>query len=137
MPAGEFRCPGESNLGRMTFARQRQFFGQPPQGTFLSTDFNRLSLPCRRMARNAGLDRAESRLTPTWTDQRMATDELKTEGEPTKPYVLYRVGGNERIMERIVDGHSVEDLFKEHRRRLNWKYAVYHHGKRIFLPRWG
>jgi hypothetical protein len=27
----------------------------------------------------------------------MATDELKTEGEPMKPYVLYRVGANANI----------------------------------------
>jgi hypothetical protein len=67
----------------------------------------------------------------------MATDELKTEGEPMKLYVLYRVGANDGIIEPIAEGDSVEDLFKAHRRRLNWKYAVYHHGKRIFLPRWG
>jgi hypothetical protein len=29
----------------------------------------------------------------------MATDELKTEGEP-KPYVLYRIGANDEIIER-------------------------------------
>jgi hypothetical protein len=67
----------------------------------------------------------------------MATDELKTEGEPTKPYVLYRIDANDGIIEPIAEGDSVEDLFKPHRRRLNWKYAVYHHGKQIFLPRWG
>jgi hypothetical protein len=68
----------------------------------------------------------------------MATDErVKIEDEPTKPYVLYRVGANDEIIERIAEGDSVEDLFKAHRRRLNWKYAAYHHGKRIFLPRWG
>ena len=66
----------------------------------------------------------------------MATDELKTEGEPTKPYVLYRVGANDEIIERIAEGDSVEDLFKLHRRRLNSKYAVYHRGKKIFLPSW-
>jgi len=66
----------------------------------------------------------------------MAPDELKTEGEPTKPYVLYRVGANDEIIERIAEGDSVEDLFKAQRRRLNLKYAVYHHGKQIFLPRW-
>ena len=54
-----------------------------------------------------------------------------------KLYVLYRVGANDGIIEPIAEGDSVEDLFKAHRRRLNWKYAVYHHGKRIFLPRWG
>jgi hypothetical protein len=67
----------------------------------------------------------------------LATDELKTEAEPTKPYVLYRVGANDEIIERIAEGDSVEDLFKVHRRRLNSKYAVYHRGKQIFLPaRW-
>jgi hypothetical protein len=66
----------------------------------------------------------------------LATDEPKTEGEPTKPYVLYRVGANDEIIERIAEGDSVEDLFKVHRRRLNSKYAVYHRGKKIFLPRW-
>jgi hypothetical protein len=66
----------------------------------------------------------------------MATDELKSEGEPVKPYVLYRVGAYDEIIVPIAEGNSVEDLFKAHRRRLNWKYAVYHHGKQIFLPRW-
>jgi hypothetical protein len=64
-------------------------------------------------------------------------DELKTEGEQTKPYVLYRVGANNELIERIAEAESVEDLFKAQRRRLNLKYAVYHHGKQIFLPRWG
>jgi hypothetical protein len=73
----------------------------------------------------------------TWKDHIMATDELKTEREPTKPYILYRVGANDEIIERIAEGDFVEDLFKAHRRRLNWKYAVYHHGEQIFLPRWG
>jgi hypothetical protein len=67
----------------------------------------------------------------------MATDELKTEREPTKPYILYRVGANDEVIGRIVEGDSVEDLFKAQRRRLNLKYAVYHRGKQIFLPRWG
>jgi hypothetical protein len=66
----------------------------------------------------------------------MATDELKTEGEPMKPYVLYRVGANNEIIERIAEGDSVEEVFKAHRRRLNWNYAVYHQDKQIFLPRW-
>jgi hypothetical protein len=67
----------------------------------------------------------------------MATDERKTEGEPTKLYVLYRVCANGEIIERIAEGDFVEDLFKAHRHRLNWKYAVYHHSTQIFLPRWG
>jgi len=65
----------------------------------------------------------------------LATDKVKTEGEP-KPYVLYRVGANDEIIERLAEGDSVEDLFKVRRRRLNSKYAVYHRGKKIFLPRW-
>ena len=70
-----------------------------------------------------------------WKDH-LATDELKTEGEP-KPYVLYRVGADDEIIERVAEGDSVEDLFKVHRGRLNSKYAVYHRGKQIFLPpRW-
>ena len=67
----------------------------------------------------------------------MATDEVKTEGEPTKPYILYRVGANDEIIERIAEADSVEDLFKAQRRQLHLKYAVYHHAKQIFLPRWG
>ena len=67
----------------------------------------------------------------------MATDELKTASEPAKPYVLYWVGPNDEIIECIAAGNSVEDLFKAHRRRLNWKYAVYYRGKQIFLPLWG
>jgi hypothetical protein len=45
----------------------------------------------------------------------MATDEVKTEGERTKPYVLYRVGANDEIIERIAEADSVEDLFKAQR----------------------
>ena len=68
----------------------------------------------------------------------MATQErFDIKGDPTKPYVLYRTGANEEIIECIADGDSVEDLFKAHRRQLNSKYAVYHHGKRLFLPRGG
>ncbi len=67
----------------------------------------------------------------------MAPDELKTEDEPTKPYVLYRIGANNELIERIAEGGSIEDLSNAQRRRLNWRYAVYHHGKQIFLPRWG
>ena len=37
----------------------------------------------------------------------MAADEVKTEGEPTKRYVLYRVGANDEIIERIAEGDSV------------------------------
>jgi hypothetical protein len=75
------------------------------------------------------LELPASFLTVNWKDL-LATDELKTEGEPTKPYVLYRVGANDEIIERIAEGDSVEDLFKVHRRRLNSKYVVYHRGKK-------
>lgn len=67
---------------------------------------------------------------------RMATEGpfKKMEGELIKPYVLCRIGENDEIIERLAEGESVEDLFKAHRRQLNSKYAVYHHGKRLFLP---
>jgi hypothetical protein len=58
-------------------------------------------------------------------------------GELTKPYVLCRIGENDETIERLAEGESVEDLFKAHRRQLNSKYAVYHRGKRLFLPRGG
>ena len=66
----------------------------------------------------------------------MATDGpfKKMEAELTKPYILCRIGENDEIIEHLAEGESVEDLFKAHRRRLNWKYTAY---KRIFLPRWG
>ena len=69
----------------------------------------------------------------------MATDGpfKKMEGELTKPYVLCRIGENDEIIEHLAEGESVEDLFKAHRRQLNSKYAVYYHGKRLFLPRGG
>ena len=45
----------------------------------------------------------------------MAADEPNTASE-AKPYVLYRVGPNDAIIERIAEAESVEDLFKAHRR---------------------
>jgi hypothetical protein len=67
----------------------------------------------------------------------MAADGLskKAEGELTKPYVLCRIGENDEIIEHLAQGDSIEELFKAHRRQLNSRYAVYHHGKRLFLPR--
>ena len=63
----------------------------------------------------------------------MVRDEpFKMEGGAVKPYVLYRIGANDEIIERIAEGDFKEDLFKAHRRRLDWKYAIYHHRRRIF-----
>jgi hypothetical protein len=78
---------------------------------------------------------------PTRMDEvQMTADDdepFKMGGEPAKPYVLYRIGANDEIIERIAEGDSVEDLYKAHRRRLDWKYAIYHNRQRLAVPREG
>jgi hypothetical protein len=63
----------------------------------------------------------------------MPTDEpIKVEGEPSKAYALYSLGLNdEPIHTRIAEADTLEELNAKHKRRGDWKYAVYHHRKRI------
>jgi hypothetical protein len=53
----------------------------------------------------------------------MTTDD-GIEGEPMKPYVLYRIGLQDEIIERVADADSLEELSKL-RRRKDWSYRVY------------
>jgi hypothetical protein len=63
---------------------------------------------------------------------KMATGErMKVEGELNKPYVLFRLGAHDEPIERLADGDTLEEMNAKHHRRLDWKYGVYHHRKRI------
>jgi hypothetical protein len=62
----------------------------------------------------------------------MAKDErMEIEGKLNKPYVLFRLGANDKPIERLADGDTLEEMNAKHKRRLDWKYGVYRHRKRI------
>jgi hypothetical protein len=58
------------------------------------------------------------------------TKRMKIEGKPVRPYSLYRIGLNDEIIELVVRADTLEEL-DAHRRRPDWKYAIYENRKRI------
>ena len=58
------------------------------------------------------------------------TKRMKIEGKPVRPYNLYRIGLNDEIIELIVRADTLEEL-EAHRRRPDWKYAIYQNRKKI------
>jgi hypothetical protein len=58
----------------------------------------------------------------------VTTDKIEIKGERVKPYVLYGVGLNDEIIQRVAEANSLEELDKV-RRRKDWKYRVYHNRK--------
>jgi hypothetical protein len=62
----------------------------------------------------------------------MATDRpIPIEGEPSKPWQLWRTHKGEQI-EKVAEGETREELAK-HKRRLDWTYDIYHN--RRLVPR--
>lgn len=51
-------------------------------------------------------------------------------GKPVRPYSLYRIGLNDEIIELVLRADTLEEL-EAHRRRPDWKYAIYQNRKRI------
>jgi hypothetical protein len=55
---------------------------------------------------------------------------MTIEGEPLKPYRLYRTGLNDEIIEMVAEADTMEEV-RAHKGRLDWRYAIYHNGKRV------
>jgi hypothetical protein len=56
---------------------------------------------------------------------------LTVEGQPSKPWVLWRVSSIDgRQIERVAKGDTREELSKA-KRRLDWSYKIYHKGKPV------
>jgi hypothetical protein len=58
-------------------------------------------------------------------------DRMKIEGEPSKPYRLYRVDSNGAIIKLVAEADTREGLAKLHKRRLDWLYKIYLNRKPI------
>ena len=61
------------------------------------------------------------------------TKRMKIEGKPVRPYNLYRIGLNDEIIELVLRADTLEEL-EAHRRRPDWKYAIYQNRKKIAPP---
>lgn len=65
-------------------------------------------------------------------DRSMATTErLPIEGEPLKPFRLFRIRHDGTIIALVAESDTRDELGRLHKHRLDWNYALYHNGKRI------
>ncbi|WP_315742317.1 MULTISPECIES: hypothetical protein [unclassified Bradyrhizobium] len=56
---------------------------------------------------------------------------LYPEGEPAKPWVVWRVGTEGQRIERVAEADTREELAARYKRRLDWRYKIYHQGKPV------
>ena len=59
---------------------------------------------------------------------------LAIEGEPAKPYKLYRAGLNDELVGKLAEANTREQLWRIHNRQLDFHNAILHHNKRIWPP---
>lgn len=60
---------------------------------------------------------------------------MKMEGNQTKPYKLFRTAfDGAPIGEPLAEADSEEELWKIHKRRADYRYAIFHNRKRIRPP---
>lgn len=55
--------------------------------------------------------------------------EVPGSGEPAKLYILYRVGLNGERISRVAEADTREELDRLHKRRLDWRYKLFHKGQ--------
>jgi hypothetical protein len=52
--------------------------------------------------------------------------QMEIEGDPPKAYRLYRLNEKDEPIAVVAEADTQEDLAKMYKRRLDWRYAVYH-----------
>ena len=53
----------------------------------------------------------------------------KIEGERSKPWRLWRVSGIDgHKIQLVAEADTQEELYRKHKRRLDWHYKTYHNG---------
>jgi hypothetical protein len=55
--------------------------------------------------------------------------------QPLKPYRLYRLGLNDDLLVFIAEADTHDELWRVHKRRPHWKYAVFHGENRLGVAR--
>jgi hypothetical protein len=57
--------------------------------------------------------------------------EVEIEGEPTKPYRLWRVTKEGEPVSIVAEANTLEELAQLHERRHDWRYRLFHKRKPI------
>jgi hypothetical protein len=66
----------------------------------------------------------------------LSTPIVENHSQKTKPYALHRLGLNDETISVITTADTIEDLWKKHTRRADWRYAVYYNRKRLTRAEW-
>jgi len=53
-------------------------------------------------------------------------------GEPAKPYQIFRTGLNGELVQKLAEADTREGLWKIHRQRTDYKYAILHKRRQIW-----
>lgn len=60
------------------------------------------------------------------------TGNLAIEGEPSKPYQLFQTDQNGGLVKKLAEAETREELWRLHKRRGDYHYAILHKRKRIW-----